>query len=73
MKKVILIWRMQWKDKDDIRSSNSVHSANSIHFAKKPSAVLSIRTEFILIYKEINKKRKTYQNMKNIISTTCTY
>ena len=49
MEKVILIWRMQWKDKDDIRSSTSVHSANNIHFEKKPSAVLSIRTGFILI------------------------
>ena len=24
MKRVLLIWRMQWKDKDDIKSSNSI-------------------------------------------------
>ena len=35
MMKVILIWRMQWKDKDDIKSSNNMHSANNIHSAKK--------------------------------------
>ena len=46
MMKIILIWRMQWKDKDDIKSSNSMHSANSIHSVnnvystKKPSTVL---------------------------------
>ena len=59
MKKVILIWRMQWKDKDDIKSSDSMHSANSIHSAKKPSIVLSIKTRFMLIQKVVNKKRKT--------------
>ena len=59
MKKVILIWRMQLKDKDDIRSSNSVHSANNIRSTKKPSAVLSVGTKFMLIQKVINKMRKT--------------
>ena len=59
MQKVIGIWRMQWKDKNDIKSSNSVHSANNIHSTKKPSAILSVRTRFMLIQKVINKRRKT--------------
>ena len=78
MKKVILIWRMQWKDKDYIKSSNSVHFANSIHSTKKLLTVLSIKTIYMLIQKVINKRRKTkggetYQNMEKITSITCTY
>ena len=49
MVKVILIWRIQWKDKDDIKSSNNMHYGNNIHSTKKPSIILSIKTRFMLI------------------------
>ena len=49
MMKVILIWRMQWKDNDDIKLSNNMHSVNSIHSAKKPSTISSVRTIFMFI------------------------
>ena len=59
MKKVILICRMQWKDKDYIKSSNSVHFANNIHSTKKLLRVLSVKTIYMFIQKVINKRRKT--------------
>ena len=56
MKIVMLIWRMQWKDKDEIKSRN-----NS---AKKPLVVLSIIIIFILISKA-NKMKETCQILEN--------
>ena len=61
MKKVILIWRMQWKDKDYIKSSNSVHFANNIHSTKKLLRVLSIKTIYMFIQKEWEKRIKIWR------------
>ena len=59
MKRAMPIWKIQWKDNNDIKS------CNNIQLCKKALSSL-IRTRFILISKVFNKRKKRVKIFDNI-------
>ena len=71
MKRTMSIWKMQWKDNNEIKSCNNIQ-------LYKESLNNLIKTRFILISKVFNKRKKCVKifdsfNFYFVLGDTCSH